>query len=197
MLACLTETYTDSCWSFSRCLQGSFLPSEKSNAGLRKQQWGDKCGTGAHLHNFTHSHMASDAPQPHIAGLQKHHATLSENIQAETPFLYQSLRSVCGQKRGRQKSDLVSCIPERKSQLFEKLVCGSVCLGFRWLGLEVQENKRRSREACDMEDTAQSSLLPWLTNDIPRWRVRGQPAGWLTMTPVEHLLTPECEFTFS
>lgn len=72
-----------------------------------------------------------------------------------------------------------------------------MCLGSRWLGSEVQKTKRHLKEMCDTEDTAQSSLLPWLTNDIPQWRVRGQTAGWLTVTPVERLLAPECDFTFS
>lgn len=144
------------------------------------------------------SHMASDAPQPHITGLEKHHATLSKNTSKLKHLSFSRgstlsvVRECCGAVKGH-----LSFTPAKKSQPLEILVCGLVCLGFRWLGLEVQQNKRRSRKACDTEDTAQSSLLPWLTSDIPQWRVRGQIVGWLNATPVEHLLTPECEFTFS
>lgn len=143
---------------------------------------GDKYGTGAHLHIFTHSHMASDAPQPHITVLQNHHAILSrKNIKAQTPFLQQ--RDICHMyQKGKVNTLRFSFV---------------MCLGFRWLGSEVQKNERHLREACNTEDTAQSSLVPWLTSDIPQWRVRGQTVGWLTVTPVEHLLAPECEFTFS
>lgn len=37
----------------------------------------------------------------------------------------------------------------------------------------------------------------WLMSNIPQQRVRSQTVGWLTLTPVEYLLTLDSEFTFS
>lgn len=70
-------------------------------------------GTGAHPHNFTHSHMASDAPQPQITGPRKH-------PEAETPFFCQKLytvRKYCGSLESGEGHQ--SRVSEEKSSPFE------------------------------------------------------------------------------
>lgn len=67
-------------------------------------------GTGAHPHNFTHSHMASDAPQPQITGPRKHpeaetHPRLNTFLLPEALHCQKVLR-VTGVRRGTS----VSCI---------------------------------------------------------------------------------------
>lgn len=92
------------------------------SASGQPQIWqrGDKCGTGAHLHIFTHSHMASDAQQPQRSGLQQPHATLSRN----TPKLQHLssawnstlMKKSCGQWIRRGTS--VFCTRKEKSTLW-------------------------------------------------------------------------------
>lgn len=95
------------------------VASEGSNVGLwQPQMWqrGDKYGIGAHLLNFAHSHMASDAPQSQITALQKHHANLK---QKHFPLPRKSTLSVvqkfCGSVES-GKGDL-SCTRKEKSSI--------------------------------------------------------------------------------
>lgn len=104
-----------------------------------------KYSTGAHLRNFTHPHMASDAPQPQITGLQKHHATLSTNTsQLQAPFLFHKLYTTCSKMvlrvSGVRGGTSVLCT-RKESKPFQMQVCGLLCLGF----LDVQGQKFNRR----------------------------------------------------
>lgn len=140
--------FSSSCLEAWECWSGSFLPSERSSVGpsastdvaARGQSW-HRC-TSPQLYSL--AHMASDAPQPQITGLQKHHATLSRNTSKLGHLLFaRNSRRNGTLRHWSQEKDICHVHQKGKVNNFRDVGFVVWCvLVFRWLGLEVQQSMR-------------------------------------------------------
>ena len=109
------------------------------------QRWGQSWHRCTSPQLYSLAHMASDAPQPQITGLQKHHATLSRNTSKLGHLLFARNSFSNGTLRHwSQEKDICHVHQKGKVNKFRDVVLWFGVFGFfRWLGLEVQQSMRR------------------------------------------------------